>query len=54
MPQRDLIGIGVSIFSLAGSLRVGVIADTALMPDPGDLVDAFEQEFEALRGALAG
>ena len=54
VPQRDLIGIGVSIFSLAGSLRVGVIADTALLPDPGALIAAFEDEFEALRGALAG
>ena len=54
VPQRDLIGIGVSIFSMAGSLRVGVIADAALMPDPGALVTAFEDEFAALRGALAG
>ncbi len=54
VPQRDLIGIGVSIFSLAGSLRVGVIADTALMPDPGALIAAFEDEFEALSGALVG
>ena len=53
VPQRDLIGIGISIFSMAGSLRVGVIADTALLPDPGALVAAFEDEFEALRGALA-
>ncbi len=54
VPQRDLIGIGVSIFSLAGRLRVGVIADAALLPDPGALIAAFEDEFEALRGALAG
>ncbi len=53
VPQRDLIGIGVSIFSFAGNLRVGVIADTALLPDPGALVTAFDEEFEALRGALA-
>ncbi len=52
-PQRDRIGIGVSIFSFAGSLRVGVIADAALLPDPGALTDAFEQEFAGLRGALA-
>ncbi len=54
VPQRDLIGIGVSIFSLAGKLRVGVIADTALLPDPGELVAAFEDEFESLRGAITG
>ncbi len=52
VPQRDLIGIGVSILSFSGSLRVGVIADVALLPDPGDLVAAFDQEFEALRKAL--
>ncbi len=53
VPQRDRIGIGVSIFSFAGRLRVGVVADAALMPDPGALVTAFEQEFEALRGVIA-
>ena len=54
VPQRDLIGIGVSIFSFAGRLRVGVIADVALLPDPGDLIAAFDEEFEALRGAIGG
>ncbi len=53
VPQRDRIGIGVSIFSFAGSLRVGVIADAAVMPDPNALVAAFEDEFEALRGCYA-
>ena len=52
VPQRDKIGIGVSIFSFAGRLRVGVIADVALLPDPGDLIAAFDEEFEALRGAI--
>ena len=52
VPQRDLIGIGVSILSFAGKLRVGVVADTALLPDPGDLIAAFDDEFESLRGAI--
>ena len=49
VPQRAQIGIGISILSFAGKVQVGVIADKALMPDPAHLVEAFEEEFEALR-----
>jgi hypothetical protein len=50
VPQRARIGIGISILSFSGKVQVGVIADEALMPDPGALVEAFEAEFDALRG----
>lgn len=49
VPQRANIGVGISILSFAGKVQVGVLADTVLVPDPLDLVHAFEQEFEALR-----
>ncbi len=52
VPQRDRIGIGISILSFAGSLRVGVIGDTAVLADPGALVAAFEAELAALREAV--
>ncbi|MEM7350701.1 MAG: WS/DGAT domain-containing protein [Acidobacteriota bacterium] len=49
VPQRDRIGIGISILSFNGEVRIGVIGDTAVLPDPGALVDAFTAEVEALR-----
>ena len=52
VPQRARIGVGISILSFAGKVQVGVMADEALMPDPAALVDAFEEEFEALRKLL--
>ena len=49
VPQRADIGVGISILSFAGKVQIGVIADAGLVPDPQDLVRAFEEEFEALR-----
>jgi len=49
VPQRARIGIGISILSFSGKVQVGVIADEAVIPDPAELVQAFEDEFEALR-----
>ena len=49
VPQRARIGIGISILSFSGKVQVGVIADEALVPDPGALVRAFEREFAALK-----
>ena len=49
VPQRARIGVGISILSFAGKVQLGVIADEALIPDPAALVQAFEEEFEALR-----
>lgn len=53
VPQRANIGVGISILSFAGKVQVGVIADTALVPEARALARAFEAEFEALR-ALPG
>ena len=49
VPQRARIGVGISILSFAGKVQLGVITDDALVPDPADLIRAFEEEFEALR-----
>ena len=48
VPQSGRVGLGLSIISYAGELRVGVMADAHLVPDPQRLVDAFEREFDAL------
>jgi diacylglycerol O-acyltransferase / wax synthase len=49
VPQRARIGIGISILSFSGKVQVGVIADEALIPDPAELIQAFEDEFETLK-----
>ena len=48
VPQAGDIGLGLSILSYNGQVLVGVAADTNLVPDPNDLVAAFEAEFDAL------
>ncbi|MBK9795163.1 MAG: DUF1298 domain-containing protein [Holophagaceae bacterium] len=49
VPQRARIGVGISILSFAGKVQLGIIADEALVPDLAALIEAFEEEFEALR-----
>jgi hypothetical protein len=38
----------VSILSYAGQVRLGVITDAGLVPDPEAIVAGFQDEFEAL------
>ena len=48
VPQSGTIGLGVSIFSYDGGVQFGIIADTALCPDPQRIIDQFAPEFERL------
>lgn len=48
-PQTAGIGLGVSLFSYAGRFSLGICADTALMPDPQPVLDAFLAELERLQ-----
>jgi WS/DGAT/MGAT family acyltransferase len=48
VPQSNGIGVGVSILSYDGHVRVGVTADRNLVPEPFDLAEAFEAELEAM------
>jgi diacylglycerol O-acyltransferase / wax synthase len=43
-PQAGRIGIGISLFSYAGQVTVGVTSDIALVDDPQHLVALFESE----------
>ncbi len=49
VPQTGRVGLGVSIFSYAGEVRVGLAADARLLPDPDRVLDAFRAELDALR-----
>jgi WS/DGAT/MGAT family acyltransferase len=51
VPQSGRLGLGISILSYAGGVMLGVATDEGLVPDPERIVDAFGQEFRALRVA---
>ena len=52
VPQSGSVGLGVSILSYGGGVQFGVVADTALCPDPQAIIDQFEPEFERLVRAM--
>ncbi len=47
-PQAGRMGLGISIFSYAGEVTVGVIADTLVVPRPEELIAAVDAELAAL------
>ena len=49
VPAAGDIGLGVSIFSYAGDVTVGIRADAGLVPEPRALVAGLEAELRALR-----
>jgi len=48
IPRYGGIGVGVSILSYAGQVRVGAISDRETVPDPESIVAGFQAEFDAL------
>ena len=48
VPQSGRVGLGVSILSYAGSVRLGVGTDAGLVPDPQAIVAGFHEEFDEL------
>ncbi len=44
VPQSGHLGLGVSVLSYAGAVRVGVASDAGLVPDPGAIVAHLEAE----------
>lgn len=52
VPQSNGVGLGVSILSYDGAVRVGVASDAGLLPEPFDLAEAFETEVDAVTAAL--
>lgn len=49
VPQSGEIGIGVSILSYDNKVEFGLIADTALVQNPQDVVKGFVDEYEQLK-----
>ncbi len=57
VPQAGRVGLGISILSYAGRVRLGVGTDAGLVPDPQAIVEGFEAELEAMGkggGAVQG
>ncbi|HZI10761.1 MAG TPA: wax ester/triacylglycerol synthase family O-acyltransferase [Myxococcus sp.] len=50
VPQAGHLGLGVSLFSYAGQVTMGVAADAARIADPHALIRGFHEELEALGG----
>lgn len=47
-PTSGSIGLGFSLLTYAGELRLGIAADAHLVPDAGALVACFERELDAM------
>ncbi|HVT60918.1 MAG TPA: wax ester/triacylglycerol synthase family O-acyltransferase [Thermoanaerobaculia bacterium] len=50
VPQSGHVGLGVSICSYNGAVRLGVGTDAGLIPDPRAIVEGFHAEFAELLG----
>ena len=48
VPQSGTVGLGVSILSYGGGVQFGVVSDAQLCPDPQQIIDQFEPEFNKL------
>ena len=48
VPQSGRLGLGISILSYAGGVRLGVATDAGLVPDPERIIAEFDREFKAL------
>jgi diacylglycerol O-acyltransferase len=49
VPQSGRLGLGISIISYAGHVRLGLASDAGLVPDPEVVVEGFHEEVEELR-----
>jgi len=54
VPQSARLGMGISILSYAGQVRVGVVTDEGLVPDPENVVAGLHQEFRTMQRLATG
>jgi len=48
VPKIGRVGLGISIFSYAGTVTVGIVSDEKRVPDPASILEGFETDFNAL------
>jgi len=51
VPQSAKLGLGVSILSYAGQVRLGVATDAGLVPNPEAIIEAFQEEMSVMMTA---
>lgn len=51
-PQSARVGLGITIFSLANDVYVGINADRNVLPDPEMFVQAVTEEFREMRAVM--
>lgn len=54
VPQGNGQGLGISLISYNGGVRVGIAGDENILPEPHDLTETFEEEVDALFEELDG
>jgi diacylglycerol O-acyltransferase / wax synthase len=52
-PVSGRLGVGLSLLSYAGAVKLGVAADAGLVSDPAAIVRSFEAEIAALKAACS-
>ena len=53
VPQAAHLGLGVSVLSYAGQVRLGIATDVGLAPDPQSIIEAFQDEMATMLGGGA-
>ena len=48
VPRSGRVGMGISIFSYAGKVGIGLVTDEGLVPDPETILQYFEDELDYL------
>ena len=48
VPQSARLGLGLSILSYAGEVRIGVATDAGLVPEPERILGGMQEEFQAM------
>ena len=48
VPCSGKLALGISIFSYAGEVRLGVATDQSIIPDPHTILDGFHEEFQSM------
>ena len=48
IPRYGGIGLGISILSYAGQVRLGILSDKDIVPDPENIIAGFRDEFDVL------
>lgn len=52
VPRIGNVGLGISIFSYAGAVTIGIASDSKLLPEPEKITLLFEKEFDQMHSTM--